>query len=136
MMFRTGFAGWLATSVVALFGKPSTLVLVFIIVLFMAFFTEITSNTAATSMMVPVLLAIAREGGQDAVSLAITAAMASSMAFMLPVATPPNALVYGTGFFRIKDMIKTGFCLEIVGWFLTVFIAYVFGYKVFGLFKF
>jgi sodium-dependent dicarboxylate transporter 2/3/5 len=136
LMFKTGLAKWLAISFVGLFGKPPVLLLVFIVVLLIDFLTEITSNTAVTSMMLPVLLAIATQSGSDPTTLAITAAMGSSMAFMLPVATPPNALVYGTGAIKLKDMIKTGIALDIAGWFLTVFVAYIFGYKIFGIFRF
>jgi sodium-dependent dicarboxylate transporter 2/3/5 len=58
------------------------------------------------------------------------------MAFMLPVATPPNALVYATGHVTVKDMVKYGFVLEILGWFLTVGILLVFADLVFGILRF
>ncbi len=135
-MFKTGLASWIATSFVGLIGTPSTLVLVVLVVFLMAMLTEVTSNTAVTSMMVPVVMAIARGTGDDPVVLSVAAAVAASMAFMLPVATPPNALVYGTGYIKIRDMVRAGFLLNMVGWALTVLIIYVFGHIVFNIFAF
>ena len=132
-MFKTGLAAWIAKSTVAFVGSPSTIVLVIIIVFLMDFLTEVTSNTAVTSMMIPIIISIARGTGDDPVALSVAATVAASMAFMLPVATPPNALVYGTGYIKIKDMIKAGFILDIIGWILTVLIIYIFAYKIFGL---
>jgi sodium-dependent dicarboxylate transporter 2/3/5 len=86
-----------------------TLLLLFVIVIMVAFMTEVTSNTAVTSMMVPIVISIARGTSNDATALAAAAAIATSMVFMLPIATPPNALVYRTGYIRLTDMIKVGF---------------------------
>lgn len=133
-MFKTGLAAWIATSFVGMFGNPSTLLLMIIIILLVDFLTEVTSNTAVTSMMVPIVISIALKTGGNPVALAVAAAVASSMAFMLPVATPPNALVYGTGYVKLKDMIKAGFVLDILGWILTVFILVVVGQYLFGAF--
>jgi sodium-dependent dicarboxylate transporter 2/3/5 len=135
-IFRTGLAGWMAESFIGLVGHPSTLLLTFLIVLMICFLTEVTSNTAVTSMMIPVIISIARGSGADPVSLSVAAAVAASMAFMLPVATPPNALVYGTGRVAITDMIRAGFILEICGWILTVATLFVFGHLLFGILKF
>jgi sodium-dependent dicarboxylate transporter 2/3/5 len=135
-LFKTGIARWIAQSSVGAIGHPSTLVLVIVIVLLIDFLTEITSNTAVTTMMVPVVISIAKGTGTNPTTLAIAVAVASSMAFMLPVATPPNALVYGTGYISIKDMVKAGFILDIVGWIATVGILYIFGYLVFGVLLF
>ncbi len=131
-MFKTGFASWLAFSFVSLFGSPSTLVMMFAIVLFIDFLTEIATNSAVVSMMVPVVISIAESTGGNPTALTIAAALASSMAFMLPVGTPPNAMVYGTGYIQLKDMIKAGFILDILGWLYTVGILVLFGYLIFG----
>jgi sodium-dependent dicarboxylate transporter 2/3/5 len=133
-MFKTGLASWLATSFIGIFGTPSTFLLIVIIVFFMDFLTEVTSNTAVTSMMVPIIISIALKIGGNPVALAVAAAVASSMAFMLPVATPPNALVYGTGYVRLKDMVRAGFILDIIGWIMTVFILVVIADYLFGVF--
>ncbi len=134
-MFKTGFAAWLASSFVSLFGSPSTIEMMFAIVLFIDLLTEVATNSAVISMMTPVVIAIAQTTGENPIALSIAAALASSMAFMLPVATPPNALVYGTGYIQLKDMIKAGFILDILGWLFTIGILMVFGWFVFGVFS-
>ena len=131
-MFKTGLAGWIATSFVGQLGAPSTIVLVFAVVFLIDFLTEVTSNTAVTSMMVPVVISIALKTGEDPVTVAVAAAIAASMAFILPVATPPNALVYGTGYIALKDMVRTGLILDIIGWLMTVFVVLVIAGRLWG----
>lgn len=133
-MFRSGLASWIVEPAVALFGAPSPLVLLLVVVFVMDFLTEVTSNTAVTSMMVPVLIGISAQSGIDPVMIAVGAAVASSMAFMLPVATPPNALVYGTRRVPLREMIRAGFLLDIIGWALTTAIVYLLAHKLFGIF--
>lgn len=135
-MFKTGLASWIAQSFVGFFGAPSTLVLMLIIVFLVDFLTEVTSNTAVTSMMVPIVISIALQTGNNPVALAVAAALAASMAFMLPVATPPNALVYSTGYVRISQMLKAGFWLDVLGWLFTVGILVVVANWVFGVVEF
>jgi sodium-dependent dicarboxylate transporter 2/3/5 len=135
-MFKTGFASWIANSFIAVLGMPSTFVLMVAIVFFVAFLTEITSNAAVTGMIVPIVISIALRSGDNPITLSIATAIAASLAFMLPVATPPNALVYGTGYIKISDMIRSGFILEIAGWLLTVGLLYLLGGVVFGVLKF
>jgi sodium-dependent dicarboxylate transporter 2/3/5 len=118
-MFKTGLASWLAISFIGLFGAPSELLLLVVVVFFVAMLTEVTSNTAATSMAVPIVISIAQGVGHDPVLLALGATIAASMAFMLPVATPPNALVYGTRYVRIGQMVRAGFILDLIGTGLT-----------------
>ncbi|MCX8010839.1 MAG: DASS family sodium-coupled anion symporter [Ignavibacteria bacterium] len=134
-MFKTGLANLIATSTISIVGKPSTFLLMAIIILMIDFLTEVTSNTAVTSMMIPIIISIAKGLNSDPVALAVSAAVASSMAFMLPVATPPNAIVYGSGYIKITDMIKGGFVLDIIGWLMTILILYVFAFLIFGLIK-
>ncbi|MGE5402742.1 MAG: SLC13 family permease [Ignavibacteriales bacterium] len=136
VMFRTGLANFIASSFMGLAGTPSTFVLVLLIVLMIDFLTEVTSNTAVTSMMIPIVISIARSTGNDVMAVSIGAAVAASLAFMLPVATPPNAIVYGSGYIKIKDMIKAGFLLDITGWIVVVSILYVFAYLLFGVIRF
>ena len=135
-MFKTGLAGWIATSVVSLLGSPSTLVLMFVLIIMIDFLTEVTSNTAVISMMIPIIISIARGTGDNPVTLCVAATVAASMAFMLPVATPPNALVYGTGYIKIKDMIKGGFILDILAWFFIAFIIFFVANKLLGVLNF
>jgi sodium-dependent dicarboxylate transporter 2/3/5 len=84
-------------------------------------------------MMVPIFISIALRTGEDPVALALAAALAASLAFMLPVATPPNALVYSSGYVSIRQMVRTGFILDILGWFVAVGTLIVFAGWVFGL---
>lgn len=135
-MFRTGLAGWIATTVLKIAGQPHPIVIVLVVVIFMDLLTEVTSNTAVTSMMVPILLSISIALGIDGKLLAISATLAASMAFMLPVATPPNAIVYGSGFIKITDMVRAGFILDIVAWIIITISLYLFSYLVFGIVKF
>jgi sodium-dependent dicarboxylate transporter 2/3/5 len=79
------------------------------------FLTELTSNTATAATFLPILGGVAVGVGIDPMLLCIPAAMAASCAFMMPVATPPNAIVYGSGHVRIGQMVKGGFVLNLVG---------------------
>lgn len=134
-MFRTGLAGFIASSFMSLAGTPSTFVLLIFLVVMIDFLSEVTSNTAVSSMMVPIVISIARSMGNDVVALAVGATLAASLGFMLPVATPPNAIVYGSGYLKVKDMIKAGFFLDIAGWLVVLFILYVFAFKIFGIIR-
>jgi solute carrier family 13 (sodium-dependent dicarboxylate transporter), member 2/3/5 len=135
-MFKTGVATWVAQSFIGVLGEPSTLVMTFAVVFFIAMLTEVTSNTAVTGMFVPVVISIAVRSGEDPVTLVVASAIAASLAFMLPVATPPNALVYGTGYIRMKDMVRNGFLLDLAGWLVTVAVLYVLAHQIFGVLRF
>ncbi len=112
-MDHTGGAEFIAMNLVALKAIPQILLL-FAIILLVDFLTEITSNTATTNMMMPVLVALGMAIDRDPLTMMIGGAVAASMAFMLPVATPPNAIVYGTGFIRMRDMMRNGFWLDLL----------------------
>ncbi len=124
-LFKTGLASVISTEFVNLFGHPSPMFLVFVVVIFMDLLTEVTSNTAVTSMMVPILISICSELNVNSILLVLPAAVASSMAFMLPVATPPNAIVYGSKYVTLKDMVKVGIVLDIVMWLYIVLFFYI-----------
>lgn len=130
-MFKTGLAAWIAASFIGLFGSPSTFVMLMVVVVFIVFLTEVTSNTAVTSMMVPVLIAIAFKTGNDPTTLGVAVAFSASLAFMLPVATPPNALVFGTGYVKMTQMVKGGLLLNIIACFFTLIIFFIFGHLLF-----
>jgi len=74
-----------------------------------------TSNTASAALVVPVVLALARSAGMDPLRPALAATIGCSFGFMLPVSTPPNALVYGTGRIRMRDMVVNGLLLDVAG---------------------
>ena len=134
-MFKTGLAAWIGRSFIGVFGNPSTLFMVAVIIILVVWLSDVTSNTAVASMMVPIVLSIAFSTGRDPVVFALGAGIAVSLAFMLPVATPPNALVYGTGYIKITDMIRVGFILEIIGRIFVIATIYIFGNWIFGIVK-
>jgi sodium-dependent dicarboxylate transporter 2/3/5 len=77
--------------------------------------SETTSNTASANMVVPVVIALANSAGVDPLEPALGATFAASLGFMLPVSTPCNAIVYGSGYIPIGKMVKYGFLLDVVG---------------------
>jgi sodium-dependent dicarboxylate transporter 2/3/5 len=110
-------ASWLALWIsesLAVLGTWPLIGLTAAIVLVVVFLTELTSNAATTTAFVPVIGALALGIGVDPIMLAAPAAMAASCAFMLPVATPPNAIVFGSGYLTIPDMVKAGFWMNLV----------------------
>ena len=94
-------------------GVPLPLMLLGV-TLVMVFLTEITSNTAITQVMLPILAAVAATTGDDPIALMLVATLAASCAFMLPVATPPNAIAFGTERLPMQAMIKAGVRLNFV----------------------
>ena len=112
-MGASGLALWISESL-AVLGTWPLIGLTAAIVLVVVFLTELTSNAATTTAFVPVIGALALGIGVDPIMLAAPAAMAASCAFMLPVATPPNAIVFGSGYLTIPDMVKAGFWMNLV----------------------
>ena len=121
----SGLSVWFGNNLTSLNGLPMIL-LILSIVTSVNFLTEMTSNLATTAMLLPVLAAIGIEMNIDPLILMISATMAASCAFMLPVATPPNAIVFGAGYLRIPDMIKKGFWLNIISIILISLMVYYF----------
>lgn len=110
---QTDLTTWLAGHFEALSFMP-TVVIILLIIASINFLTEITSNTATASMILPLLITLSISLGIDSLPLMAGAALAASCAFMLPVATPPNAIVFSSGTLSIKDMIRTGFIINII----------------------
>jgi sodium-dependent dicarboxylate transporter 2/3/5 len=109
-----GVGEMLAGQVGAFAGIPPLLIVV-AVVTGIVFLTELTSNTATTATFIPVLAAVAPGLGMDPLLLIVPAAISASCAFMLPVATPPNAVVFGSGLVRITEMSRAGFWLNWIG---------------------
>ncbi|MDX1591574.1 MAG: SLC13 family permease [Balneolaceae bacterium] len=127
----SGLAAWIGQAVSGLDAIPLFLLLLCVIAI-VVFLTEITSNTATAAAFLPILASSALGIGQNPMLFVIPAAIAASCAFMLPVATPPNAIVYGSGKVTIPHMAKAGLWLNIfVSILLTIacytLIAWVFG---------
>ncbi|NWO14797.1 DASS family sodium-coupled anion symporter [Virgibacillus sp.] len=120
---QSGLSEWIGNQLTALQG-----IHIFIVLLVVAglviFLTEITSNTATANMMYPIMAALALALGVHPFVVMIAAGVASSCAFMLPVATPPNAVVFGSGYLRIPDMVKAGVALNIIGSILVTVAIY------------
>lgn len=110
----SGLADGLAASLAALTVLPVWLMIV-LVCLTVTFLTEITSNTAITSLLMPIMAVAAAAMHIDPMLLMVPAAMSASCAFMLPVATPPNAIVFGSGRVPIKQMVRHGFALNLIG---------------------
>ncbi len=106
-----GVDGWIGAQLHAAEGLPP-LLLVLLVAVVVIFLTELTSNTATAATLLPLLAALAPALGVPALQLLVPAALAASCAFMLPVATPPNAVVFGTGYLRVADMMRAGFWLN------------------------
>ncbi|OHE10010.1 MAG: anion transporter [Sulfurimonas sp. RIFOXYD12_FULL_33_39] len=101
----------------------SPILIIFAVAMLVTFTTEITSNTALVSIMLPVIYAVSQQSGINATLIMMVATVCASYAFMLPIATPPNAIAMSSGAISIKDMAKYGFVLNLAGVFLIVFIA-------------
>ena len=99
----------------------------------MTFLTELTSNTATTEMILPILGSLAVAIQMNPLMLMIPATLSASCAFMLPVATPPNAIVFGSGEVRIADMIRVGIIMNLIGVVLIVSVTFLLGTIVFGI---
>ena len=119
---RTGLAEWLGNSLQAVGTLPLP-VLVIVAAAMIIFLTELTSNIATTATFLPVVGAIAIQSGVDPIVLTVPVTFAASCAFMLPVATPPNAIVFGSGMLTIPKMVRAGMMLNIIGIILVSTIA-------------
>jgi sodium-dependent dicarboxylate transporter 2/3/5 len=97
----------------------------------MSFLTELTSNVATTEMILPILAGLSTVIEINPLLLMIPATLAASLAFMLPVATPPNAIVFGTNRIKVKDMVRTGILLNITGIIIATLVMYFWGTVVF-----
>lgn len=108
----SGLASWIGEAMTVFSGLPVILTVVLLVTV-IVFLTELTSNTATTATFLPVIAALATAMDAEPMMLLVPAAMAASMAFMMPVATPPNAIVFGGGQLTIPDMAKAGFWVNI-----------------------
>lgn len=109
----TGLATWIGSGIGSLNTWPIILIILIVIAL-IVFLTEMTSNTASTAAFLPILASVAIGLGENPFLLAIPTVLGASCAFMLPVATPPNAIVYGSGKISIPEMSKAGLWLNIM----------------------
>jgi len=120
---KSGLALWIANLLSTMDGV-SLLLLILIIVASINLLTELTSNMATTAMLLPVLVTMALAINVHPYFLLVSATLAASCAFMLPVATPPNAIVFGSGLLKIKDMFKKGVWMNLFSIIIITLIAY------------
>ena len=111
---ETGASKILADTIVSYIGVQHWLVMTLMLTAFIVFLTEFTSNTATAALMIPIFISVAEGVGLPSVSLAAIVACSASCAFMLPIATPPNAIVFSTGYIKQSEMVKVGFLLNII----------------------
>jgi sodium-dependent dicarboxylate transporter 2/3/5 len=119
----SGLAVWIGSQMTSLDSIP-LIILLLILIASVNFLTEITSNLATTAMLLPVLVSLAAAIGVHHYFLLVGATVAASCAFMLPVATPPNAVVFGSGYLKISDMVKKGIWMNIISIILLTLIVY------------
>ena len=100
-------------------------VLVLVIAIVVVFLTEVTSNTATATVFMPIMISLGITLGESPLMLMATAALAASMAFMLPVATPPNAVVFGSGYVTIPQMSRIGLWFNILGIIAIIVLTYL-----------
>jgi sodium-dependent dicarboxylate transporter 2/3/5 len=123
LSFQTGLAEAMGRGLTGLLPAHGSLGLLVASVVLSTILSETTSNTASANMVVPVVIAIGRAGGLDPLEAALGATFGASLGFMLPVSTPCNAIVYGSGYIPLGRMMRWGLALDVVG--VVVIIALV-----------
>jgi sodium-dependent dicarboxylate transporter 2/3/5 len=111
---KSGLADWIGGCVQGLAGMPPVIVIL-VVVAMVVFLTELTSNTPTAAAFLPILFGVSSGIGLDPLLLLVPTTLAASCAFMLPVATPPNAIVFGSGHISIGSMVKAGIWLNLLG---------------------
>jgi solute carrier family 13 (sodium-dependent dicarboxylate transporter), member 2/3/5 len=115
LSFQTGLAEAIGRGMTGLLPIEGSFGLLAASVIVAVVLSETTSNTASANMVVPVVISIARAAGQDPLEPALGATIAASLGFMLPVSTPCNAIVYGSGYIPLGRMIRYGLVLDVAG---------------------
>jgi sodium-dependent dicarboxylate transporter 2/3/5 len=143
LLFGGGFAlakGFSSTGLSNFIGEQLTglqtfspIFIILITALAISFLTELTSNTAVTQMILPIAASVSVAIGLNPLLLMFTVTLSASMAFMLPVATPPNTIIFAGGRVKILEMAKTGFALNITGVIIVSLLVYFLGSLIFGL---
>lgn len=125
MMYSCGLSQWIGDNIVSwMGGQPSQLTLIAVFCVVSLLMSELTSHTAATNMVGPLAIGAAVAAGFSPVPVAVGVALSASLGFMLPVSTPPNAIVYASGYVPITKMIKSGVIIDFIGIaFVTIPIA-------------
>ena len=122
MMYSTGLSAWIGDQIVVMMGgQPSQLIFVAVFCVAALLMSELTSHTAAVGMIGPLAVGAAISAGFSPIPVAVGVALSSSLGFMMPVSTPPNAIVYASGYIPITKMIKSGAIIDFIGiFFITI----------------
>jgi len=131
LVMETGLANELSKNIVFL-NQLSLLLIIFILTFLTSLFTEFTSNTATTFLLLPLLGTFAINSDINVVTVILPVVLAASCAFMMPISTPPNAIVFSTNQINISFMIKTGFVMNIISILMISFYVYFFGLSFFN----
>lgn len=123
---QTGASKIMADGIVSLIEGGHFYIIGLVVAAFIIFLTEFTSNTAAAALLVPIFISIAEAIGAPPIGLALVIGFGASCAFMLPVATPPNAIVFGSGEIKQSEMVRIGFWLNIMSIFVIATVGYFF----------
>ena len=116
MMYSTGLSAWIGQQIITMLGgNPPEVLFIAVFCVMALLLSELTSHTAATNMIGPLAIGAAISAGYSPVPVAVGVALSSSLGFMLPVSTPPNAIVYASGYIPITKMIKTGVYIDFIG---------------------
>jgi sodium-dependent dicarboxylate transporter 2/3/5 len=121
-MDQSGLAAWIGSIVGSLDTVP-VVVIIAVVATMIIFLTEVTSNTATSTMAMPIMAGAAMGLGMEPLLVMTTAGLAASMAFMLPVATPPNAIVFAAGYITIPQMSRAGIVLNVIAIVLITTVA-------------
>ena len=125
LLQKSGASLALGQQLATAFVLAHPLIVILAVAAFIIFLTEFTSNTASAALLVPIFASIATQMGLPKEVLVFVIGIGASCAFMLPVATPPNAIVFGTGLIKQREMMRVGILLNILCIFLVGFWAYV-----------
>jgi sodium-dependent dicarboxylate transporter 2/3/5 len=124
-LFKTGVANYLGESIVAIYPIDSEFMYLLLFTLLAVFISEFTSNTASANLILPVCIAVCQAAAIHPLRPALAATLASSLGFMLPISTAPNAIVFSSRMIPMKLMIRYGVVLDIVGAFLVAVGVYL-----------
>ena len=116
MMYKTGLSIWIGDQVVAMMGgEPSMIMMTAVFCIMSLLLSELTSHTAATNMIGPLGITAALAAGYSPIPVAVGIALSSSLGFIMPVSTPPNTIVYASGYVPITKMMKGGALIDLIG---------------------
>lgn len=122
-LLQTGAANWLITDIVAMLGSnPSTILITVVLMIIAVCITQVMSNIALSAILIPLSVTLAAAQGQPVGTYAVPVAIACSLSFMLPMADPTVAMAYGTGYVKIKEILKAGVPLVVIGIIITIII--------------